>query len=131
MSKQEQIKLDMRKAMKGDDPEVTSALRVVVGELERQPKSELSDVEVDKILRKLAKSEQETLEKLGTKTSTYLEVVNGYLPQMATEDEIKAWIEQNVDFDSFKNKMQAMKPIMAHFGTRADGKTVKAILLSM
>ena len=50
---------------------------------------------------------------------------------MADEDDISAWIASNVDFSQFKNKMQAMKPIMAHFGAAADGNLVKKILQSM
>lgn len=47
---------------------------------------------------------------------------------MATDEEIITWINQNVDFSKFKNKMQAMGLIMKHFGATADGNTVKKIL---
>ncbi|MGA7276612.1 MAG: hypothetical protein WBW79_01610, partial [Desulfocapsaceae bacterium] len=57
-------------------------------------------------------------------------VLEGYLPQQAGEEEIRAWIEANIDLSTFSNKMQAMKPIMAHFGSSADGGAVKKILQS-
>jgi hypothetical protein len=41
------------------------------------------------------------------------------------------WVEQNIDFAEFKNKMQAMGLIMKHFGATADGNTVKKILQEM
>ena len=47
---------------------------------------------------------------------------------MVSREEIIAWIEGNIDFSHYKNKMQAMAPIMKHFGAAADGNTVKAIL---
>jgi uncharacterized protein len=53
-----------------------------------------------------------------------------YLPRMASEEEIRVWIETNIDFSTFGNRMQAMKPIMTHFGGRAEGGTVKKILES-
>jgi hypothetical protein len=50
---------------------------------------------------------------------------------MASREEIEAWIEQNIDFTQFKSPMQAMGPIMAHFGKQADGSQVKQILQEM
>ena len=47
---------------------------------------------------------------------------------MASEDEIVAWVNDNIDFSQFKSKMQAMGPIMKHFGARADGNVVRSIL---
>ena len=64
----------------------------------------------------------------GSAESAFIDILAPYLPKMAEEDEIVAWIETNIDFSGFKNKMQAMGPIMKHFGARADGNTVKQIL---
>ena len=47
---------------------------------------------------------------------------------MASEDEIVTWVNDNIDLSQFKSKMQAMGPIMKHFGARADGNVVKNIL---
>jgi len=83
------------------------------------------------IVRKLVKSENETLAASDSESSAYLEVLEGYLPKQATEDEIRKWVIANIDFGQFKNKMQAMKPIMTHFAGTADGNTVKKILDSI
>jgi uncharacterized protein YqeY len=120
----------MRQAMKDKNTELTGSLRVISGELQRQINQNLSDEEVVKVLRKLVKSEQEALQLANKTTSAFLEALNRYLPQMATEDEIKAWIVQNIDFSKFKNRMQAMKDILAHFGARAEGNMVKTILMN-
>jgi hypothetical protein len=63
--------------------------------------------------------------------SAFIEIVESYLPETASEAEISAWIRQNVDFSRFKNKMQAMGVIMKHFGAKADGNVVREILQKM
>ncbi|MCJ8502191.1 GatB/YqeY domain-containing protein [Desulfatitalea alkaliphila] len=132
MGLQEQIKKDLTAAMKAKDEEKKSILRVIMGEFGRQAGKELPDAEVIKIIKKLVKSEKEVLAQSGgDETNRFVEVAESYLPRMATEDEIAAWIRDNIDFSQFKNKMQAMSPIMAHFGASAEGNTVKKILQEM
>lgn len=129
MKLQEQIKKDLSSAIKVKDEEKKDTLRVIIGEFGRLNKKELSDDEVIKILKKLIKSEKELLEKKGDVTdSEFIRIIENYLPKMATDEEIITWINQNVDFSKFKNKMQAMGLIMKHFGATADGNTVKKIL---
>lgn len=130
MSIQEQIKKDLTTAMKAKDEDRKSALRVILGEFARGDAKSLSDDEAVKILRKLIKSEQETLSRSGKSESdsAYLKIVSAYLPDMADDDEIRQWISGNIDFSKYKNKMQAMRDIMAYFGPRADGARVKAIM---
>lgn len=102
-------------------------LRVVIGELQRQKTKEVPDSDVVKILKKLAASERELGER---KDQGYIDVLESFLPKEATEEEISAWIRQNIDFSTYKNKMQAMKDILAHFGPAADGNRVKEILIN-
>jgi uncharacterized protein len=129
MSLQEQIKKDLVAAMKAKDDEKKSALRVIMGEFSRQAQKDINDEDVIKIIKKLVKSEREVLEKTGpAQSNRFIEVAESYLPQLANEEEIKAWIAANIDFSDFKNKMQAMRPIMQHFGANADGNMVKKIL---
>jgi len=129
MKLQETIKKDLVSAMKARDEEKKAALRVILGEFGRSDKKELSDDEVVKVLRKLMKSEKEVLEKKGAeRDSEFLKIIESYLPGMASEEEIIAWINEHIDFSRFKNKMQAMGSIMKHFGSMADGDTVKQIL---
>lgn len=129
MSLQEQIKKDLVAAMKAKDDDKKNALRVILGEFGRQTQKEISDADVIKIVKKLVKSEKEVMERTGaTEPTPFMKVAESYLPQMASEEEIRTWIIANVDFDAFKNKMQAMKPIMQHFGGNADGNLVKKVL---
>ncbi len=101
------------------------ALRVVIGEMQRQKSKTLNDQEVVKILKKLATSERELGER---RDKEYLQILESFLPQKATADEIEAWIRSNIDFSQYKNKMQAMRDILTQFGPRTDGNTVKSIL---
>ena len=129
MTLQNKIKDDLKSAMKDRDENKKETLRVIMGEMARLDKKEFSDDEVIKILKKLVKSEKEMLEKTGQdQTSPFITVIETYLPKMAGEAEIRQWIATNVDFGSFKNKMQAMGVIMAHFGASADGNLVKKVL---
>jgi uncharacterized protein YqeY len=132
MNLQKKIKTDLSAAIKARDENKKNALRVILGEFGRLDKKELSDDEAVKILKKLIKSEKEVLEQKGdTEHSAFIEIVESYLPKMAAEEEISAWIRQNIDFSQYKNKMQAMGVIMKHFGATADGNVVKEILQRM
>jgi hypothetical protein len=114
--------------MKAKDSERTGAIRILIGEFQRQPEKELSDDQVVGIIKKLIKSEKELLAASGQAESAYIRILEDYLPKQVGEEEIRAWIKHNIDFSAFANKMQAMRPIMAHFGSSADGNTVKKIL---
>ena len=132
MNLQRQMKKDLSAAIKAKDEKKKDALRVILGEFGRLDKKEISDDEIVKILKKLMKSEKEVLEQKGeTADSEFIKVIENYLPKMATEEEIAAWIHQNIDFSQFKNKMQAMSLIMKHFGATADGNLVKKIIQKM
>jgi len=131
MTSQEQIKKDLVDAIKAKDVEKREALRVVLGEFDRQGKKTLTDEEVAGVIQKLVKSERETLELKGEPDSAYIRTLEAYLPKMATDDEIAAFIRENIDLSGFSNIMQAMGPIMKHFGKTADGHAVKRVLHSL
>jgi uncharacterized protein YqeY len=132
MTLQDQLKDDLKTAMKARDEAKKDALRVIMGELARLDKKQFADDEVIRILKKLIKSEKEMLEKSGQgETSAFIDIIDAYLPKLATEDEIRQWIGAHVDFSAYKNKMQAMGAIMAHFGAAADGNTVKRVLQNL
>ena len=128
MTLQTELKKDLAQAMKDRDTAKKEALRVILGELSRADTKALEDKEVVRILKKLVKSEKELLNKREEQDSEYLQIIESYLPQMASEEQIKSWIRENIDFSQFVNRMQAMGPIMNHFGETADGNSVKTIL---
>ena len=144
VSLHDKVRADLKAAMLGKDQEVRNTLRMIISEfpkltvpltLESGKKStrlkkpeEITDDDVIGIIRGLAKSEQTVLEATGQATSDYLEILQFYLPQMKGREEIISWIKDNMDFSQYKNKMQAMGPVMKHFGKLVDGKLVNQIL---
>jgi len=129
MRLQDKMKKDLMEAMKAKDADRKEVLRVIMGEFGRQDKKEISDADVIKIVKKLVKSEKEVLEHSGaSELSPFITIAESYLPQLAGEEEIRSWVSENIDFAQFNNKMQAMKPIMEHFGSNADGNLVKKVL---
>lgn len=131
MSLQETIRSELKGAMKAKDTARTGVIRILIGEFQRQPEKELADDKVIGIIKKLIKSERELIAAGGEGDEEYIAILEGYLPKQASEDDIRNWITENIDFSSFGNKMQAMKPIMAHFGSSADGNTVKKVLQTL
>lgn len=80
---------------------------------------------------KLKKLVSEKIQSLGESlTSPEIKIAMNYLPDQASEEEIRQWISENIDFSQYKNKMQAMGPIMTNF-KGCDGNFVKKILLSI
>jgi uncharacterized protein YqeY len=140
----DKLKKDLKNAMLQKDPEVRNTVRQIMAEfpkltvpltLESGKKStrlkkpeEITDDEILGIVKGLVKSEQTVLELKNEDTSEYLEILQSYLPASVSRDEIVAWIKANIDFSQYKNKMQAMGPVMKHFGKLADGKQVNHIL---
>ena len=144
LSLHDKLRADLKQAMLGKDQEVRNTLRLIIAEfpkltvpltLESGKKStrlkkpeEITDDDVIGIIRGLSKSEQTVLEITGQTTSDYLEILQSYLPKMIDREEIIIWVKDNIDFSQYKNKMQAMGPVMKHFGKLADGKLVNQIL---
>lgn len=140
----EKMKSDLKAAMLGKDNAARDAIRQVISEfpkltvpltLESGKKSfrckkddEITNDDILSLIQGLVKSERVVLEIKKEASSPYLDVLSTYLPQMADRAAILAWIDASIDFSQFKTPMQAMGPIMKHFGKAADGTLVKEIL---
>lgn len=147
MSLHEKIRANLKTAMLGKDASARDTLRQILSEfpnltvpivLESGKKTtrlkkpdEITDDDILDIIRKLLKSEKTVLELKGEEGSPYLSLLEKYLPRMASENEIKEWISANIDLSQFKSSMQAMGPVMKHFGKLADGNLVKKTLQSL
>ena len=62
------------------------------------------------------------------KKTVFLTIVESYLPQLMSEELIASFINSNININSFKNIMQAMKPIMKKLKGKANGNDVKKVL---
>ena len=140
----EKMKADLKTAMLSKDTVARDAIRQVMSEfpkltvpltLESGKKSfrckkdeEITNDDILSLIQGLVKSERVVLEIKKEASSPYLEVLSTYLPKMVDRQTIMAWIDASIDFSQFKTPMQAMGPIMKHFGKAADGALVKEIL---
>ena len=144
MSLHDKIRADLKTSLRNKAAEVKSTMRLIMAEFPKltvpltlesgkkttrlKKPAEITNDDIIGIIRGLVKSELTVLEAKNEETSEYLEILESYLPKMATREEVVDWIEENIDFSQFNNKMQAMGTIMKHFGKLADGKMVNEIL---
>jgi len=144
MSLLEKLRADLKAAMISKNADVRNTVRQIMAEFPRltvpltlesgkkttRPKKpeEITDEDIQDIVRSLLKSEKTVLELTKADSSAYLEILETYLPQMASRADIEGWIGANIDFSKLKSPMQAMGTIMKHYGKLADGNLVKEIL---
>jgi len=143
----DKIRQDMKTAMLKKDTGVRDTMRLIMGDFPsltvpitltdgkkttrvKKP-SEITNDDLLNIIRKFVKSEKTVLEFKKETTSDYLVLLNLYLPNMATSEEIEQWIRGDLDLAQFNSPMQAMGNVMKHFGKLADGNRVKAVLKNM
>lgn len=139
MNLKEQIISDLTAAMKAKEADKLSTLRLVKANLmNRQIDAgrELTDDEITKALQSLVKQRRDSVEQyekacrpdLAAKEAAEIGVIEVYLPQAATAEEIAAAVAAAVaetGASSMKDMGTVMKAAMAHLaGKSADGKAV-------
>src|SRR5215470_6205598 len=139
MSLSEQIVKDLTTAMKTQDAGRTSTLRMVkAAMMNRQIEkgSELDDDEVQKLLRSLVKQRRDSIEQyekagrqeLVDKEQAEIAVIETYLPQAASREEIDAVVAATIaetGATSIKDMGRVMKAAQAALASKnADGKAI-------
>jgi uncharacterized protein len=139
MSLFETIVADLTEAMKAKDASKLSTLRMVKANLMNrkiEKGGELTDDEISKALQSLVKQRRDSIEQyenagrteLAEKERTEIAVIEVYLPQAASADEIAAAVDAAVSetgASSMKDMGAVMKAALAHLaGKTADGKAV-------
>ena len=139
MSLSKQIVADLTTAMKAQDANRTSTLRMVkAAMMNRQIEkgSELDDDDMQKLLRSLVKQRRDSIEQyekagrqeLVDKEKAEIEVIETYLPQAASQDEILQAVAAAIaetGATSMKDMGKVMKAAQAALaGKNADGKLV-------
>ncbi len=143
MSLKQQIISDLTASMKAQDAPRTSALRMVkaaVMNREIEKGGELDDEEMGKLLRSLVKQRRDSVEQyekggrqeLADKEKTEIDVIEAYLPQAASREEIEAAVTAAIaetGAGSIKDMGKVMKAAQAALaGKNADGRTVSEIV---
>ena len=139
MSLGEQIVSDLTAAMKAQDAQRTSTLRMVKAAMMNrkiEQGNDLTDEDVQKLLRSLVKQRRDSIEQyekagrqeLVDKEAAEIAVIEAYLPQAASAEEIEAAVAAAVaetGATSMKDMGKVMKAAQAALaGKNADGKLV-------
>lgn len=139
MGLKDQITADLTAGMKARDAERTGTLRMVKATLmnrQIEKGGELTDDEITKALQSLVKQRRDSIDQyekagraeLAAKEAAEIWVIEGYLPQAASLDEINASVEaaiQETGASSMKDMGAVMKATMAKLaGKSADGRAV-------
>jgi len=143
MSLTKQVVADLTAAMKAQDANRTSTLRMVkAAMMNRQIEkgSELDDDDMQKLLRSLVKQRRDSIEQyekagrqeLVDKEKAEIEVIETYLPQAASRDEIEQAVAAAIaetGASSMKDMGRVMKSVQAALaGKNADGKLVSEVV---
>ena len=139
MNLSEKIVSDLTAAMKAQDAQRTSTLRMVKAAMMNrkiEKGSELDDDEMQKLLRSLVKQRRDSIEQyekagrqeLVDKEAAEITVIETYLPQAASAAEIEAAVAAAIaetGASSIKDMGKVMKAVQAALaGKNADGKVV-------
>ena len=143
MSLKDTIISDLTAAMKAKDADKLSVLRMVKANLMNRKIDkgcELTDDEITKALQSLVKQRRDSVEQyenagrteLADKEKAEITVIEAYLPQAASADEVNAAVSAAITetgASSIKDMGSVMKATMAHLtGKSADGKMVSEVV---
>ena len=145
MSKIEEVRADMVKAMKAGDKETKETLSMLLAALKNKAidkRADLTPEEETQVIMKEIKQTKETLEmtpsdrtEIIDECTKRLAVLEQYAPKMMDEAEIKEIVasvlaEMGLDAPTAKDKGQIMKNLMPKVKGKADGKLVNEIVSS-
>ena len=142
MSLFDTIQNDMYAAMKNGDKHKTGTLRVALSTLKDkkiEKREDLTDIEAIKIIQNLVKQRKEAADiykengrnDLMENENAELEILNAYLPQMMSEDDLRILVQKVVDdtgASSLSDIGKVMPEVMKQSAGKADGKMAQSIV---
>ena len=146
MSKIEEVRTDMVKAMKAGEKDTKETLSMLLAALKNKAidkRSDLTPEEEVQVILKEIKQTKETLEmtppertEIVSECSRRLAVLEQYAPKMMDEAGIKEIISETlseigIETPTAKDKGRIMKVLMPKVKGKADGKLVNDILMSI
>jgi hypothetical protein len=145
MRLEDQLKADMQNALKTGQKVKLNTLRSVVSQVKDEwikKRQELTDAEVTGVLFRAVKTRKDSIElykkgnrsDLVDKETAEVELIQSYLPQQMSEDEIRKEIQdiiKSTGVIDIKEIGKVMGPAMAKLKGRADGKLVQDITRSL
>ena len=145
MSKIDEVRADMVKAMKAKDKETKETLSMLLAALKNKAidkRADLTEEEEGQVILKEIKQTKETLDMTPADRTEIIEecnkrlaVLEQYAPKMMDEAEIKEVVasvlsEMGLDAPTAKDKGKIMKNLMPKVKGKADGKLVNEIVSS-
>lgn len=135
----ERLMQDLATSMKAGDADKTGVLRLLRSSLKNEQIKaghELSDDEAMKVLQREAKQRRDSIEQyrsagrddLATKEEAELTIVNEYLPQALSEDELRVIIDEVVSQNADAQMGAVIGAVMQRVGARAEGGTVSRLV---
>ncbi len=142
MSLKEQLLNDMKEAMKSKDAirkDTIQIIRAAVLQVEKDDKVELNDADIIKLIVKEVKKRNDVLpdyvqggnQDAIDKVNRQLEVLESYLPEQMTEEEIEkaiANIISEIGATSMKDMGAVMSKASAQLNGKADNKIVSTVV---
>lgn len=141
MTLQQRIDSDLKDAMRAKDATRLGVLRMLKSALKYAAieksgaEAELADAEATQVIRKQAKQRHDSIDsfekggraELAAKEKQELEILNSYLPQQLSADELSQFVRETIASLGATSKAQmgaVMKELQVKVAGRADGKTL-------
>lgn len=142
MTPQQRIESDLKAAMKAQDRERTSSLRLLLADLKNERikrGAEIDEAGFTAVVRRAIKQREEAAQQyraggrpeLADKEDREAGILGAYLPQQASEADLRAAAEELVRAQGLSGPAgigPAMKAMLARFGSAADGATINKIV---
>ena len=142
MTLKEQLVQDMKTAMKAKEQIKLATIRFTrsaIKNREIELGEELDDDDVLKVITTLVKQHKDSIEQyqqggrgdLVAKEQAELEILQAYLPQQFSEEEVQALVDEAIEAvgaSSMKEMGKVMKYIMPKTQGRADGKMINQLV---
>jgi uncharacterized protein YqeY len=139
----ERVDSDLKEAMRTKDATKLGVLRMLKSALKYAAiaksgaEAELNDAEVVQVIRKQTKQRQDSIEsfekggraELAEKERQELSILNAYLPQAMSPEEVSRIVRETIDEIGATSKAQmgaVMKALQSKVAGRVDGKTLSA-----
>ena len=138
----EQVRADMTSAMKAQDKERLSTLRMLQSSLKNEQINlghELSDEEAMGVIRKAVKQRLDSIEQytnggraeLADKERSEMELLKNYLPADLSDEEIESGVREiiaSTGAQSKKDMGKVMKEATTRYKGRVDGKKIQEVV---
>ena len=135
------IESDVKDAMRADDKPRVSTLRLLLSALKNekiQAHRELTDEEIEAVIRRGAKQRRDSIEQYGrggrddlvAAETAELQILEAYLPQGLTDADLENAVKTIISDRSLTSKKEVgavMKELMVRYKGRVDGRRAQEI----